>query len=65
MDVTAALAELSPEHREVLVLRELEGMSYEEIAAALSLPARHRRIATVPAARQEIRIGLKDYQDGS
>jgi RNA polymerase sigma-70 factor (ECF subfamily) len=38
MDVRAMLDTLSPEFREVLVLRELEGMSYQEIACELSLP---------------------------
>lgn len=32
------LARLSGEHRAVLVLRELEGLSYREIAAALEVP---------------------------
>jgi RNA polymerase sigma-70 factor (ECF subfamily) len=32
---SAALAELSDEHRTALVLRELEGMSYEEIAKVM------------------------------
>lgn len=32
-----ALALLTPEHREVLLLREVEGMSYEEIGQVLSL----------------------------
>jgi RNA polymerase sigma-70 factor (ECF subfamily) len=32
------LARLSGEHRAVLVLRELEGLSYQEIAAALAIP---------------------------
>jgi RNA polymerase sigma-70 factor (ECF subfamily) len=38
MDVAAALATLSDEHREVVVLRELEGLTYDEIAAVLGLP---------------------------
>jgi len=33
----AALARLTPEHREVLLLREIEDMSYEEIGRVLSL----------------------------
>jgi RNA polymerase sigma-70 factor (ECF subfamily) len=36
--VQAALQRLSFEHRAVLLLREIEGLSCEEIAAALSLP---------------------------
>lgn len=31
------LAELSPEHREILLLREIEEMAYDEIAATLDL----------------------------
>ncbi len=34
-----ALQQLSPEHRAVLVLREIEGLSYDDIAAALEVPA--------------------------
>jgi len=34
----AALGELSPEHQAVLVLRVVQDMSYEQIAAALSVP---------------------------
>ncbi|MFZ5494835.1 MAG: RNA polymerase sigma factor [Verrucomicrobiota bacterium] len=37
--VRAALATLPPKHRAVLALRELEGLSYEEIAAATGVPA--------------------------
>lgn len=33
-----ALDELAPEHREVLVLRELEGLSYKDIAAVIAVP---------------------------
>jgi RNA polymerase sigma-70 factor (ECF subfamily) len=36
--VHAALNDLAPEHREVLVLRFLEGMSYEEIADVVGDP---------------------------
>lgn len=32
------LARLSPEHRVALVLREVEGLAYRDIAAALSIP---------------------------
>jgi len=38
MDVLSALDTLSPEHREVVVLRELQEMSYQEIADVLGLP---------------------------
>lgn len=36
--VRAAIAALPPKHRAVLALRELEGLSYEEIAAATGVP---------------------------
>jgi RNA polymerase sigma-70 factor (ECF subfamily) len=36
--LTSVLATLPPRFREVLVLRELEGCSYEEIAAITSIP---------------------------
>jgi len=36
--LTHALETLPPRHREVLVLRELEGCSYKEIAAITSIP---------------------------
>ena len=35
--VNAALAKLSPEHRAVVVLKELEGLQYHEIAEVLNL----------------------------
>ena len=36
--VDAALVELSPEHREVLVLKEMEGLDYREISQLLGVP---------------------------
>jgi RNA polymerase sigma-70 factor (ECF subfamily) len=38
LDVDAALQHLSPEFRAAVVLRDLAGLSYEEIAEALALP---------------------------
>ncbi len=38
LDVQTALARLSPMHREVIVLREFEKLSYEEIADMLGVP---------------------------
>ena len=32
------MEELAPEHREVIVLRELEGLSYQQIAAVTEVP---------------------------
>lgn len=60
LDVTAALQALSPDHREIIVLRELQGFSYEEIADALGLPQ-----GTVESrlfrARRQLQELLKDY----
>jgi RNA polymerase sigma-70 factor, ECF subfamily len=60
MDVNAAISELSPEHRQVIVLRELENMSYDEIAEVLQVPQ-----GTVESrlhrAREALREKLKAY----
>lgn len=60
MDVLAALDALAPMHREVVVLREMEGMSYEEIARALGIP-RGTVESRLFRARQELKERLKDY----
>lgn len=36
--VEAAIASLSPLHRDVVVLHELQGMTYQEVASALNVP---------------------------
>jgi len=60
LDMTEMIGALSAEHREVVVLRELEGMSYAEIAEVLNVP-----IGTVESrlyrARQELRSRLEGY----
>ena len=56
--VRAAIAKLSDEHRKVLTLVDMEGMKYNEVAAALNI-----RIGTVMSrlcrARARLRIILK------
>ena len=61
VDLAAAVQKLSEEHRAVIVLREVEQMSYEEMSAALRVP-----MGTVESrlfrARAELRKLLADYR---
>lgn len=50
-----AIGELDGEHRIVLVLRDLHGLSYEEIAAALDLP-----LGTVRSRLHRARTAVKE-----
>ena len=60
MDVQAAILALRPEHRQVIVLREMKGFSYEEIAQALDIP--HGTVESrLFRARRELQQLLKDY----
>lgn len=58
--LTRALETLPPRYREVLVLRELEGCSYKEIAAITSIP-----IGTVMSSLSRARRQLFVVLDGS
>jgi RNA polymerase sigma-70 factor (ECF subfamily) len=51
----AALTRLSPEHKAVLVLKDLEGQRYEDIAAILDVP-----IGTVRSRLHRARLELRD-----
>jgi RNA polymerase sigma-70 factor (ECF subfamily) len=60
LDLQQALQQLSEEHRQVLVLREIDGMSYEEIAAVLGVP-RGTIESRLFRARGELKKRLKSY----
>jgi RNA polymerase sigma-70 factor (ECF subfamily) len=53
--VHAALAQLSEQHRKILVLREMEGCCYESIAEMLDLP-----VGTVRSRLHRARLQLKE-----
>jgi RNA polymerase sigma-70 factor (ECF subfamily) len=53
--VQAALARLSEEHRSVLVLREIDGYCYEEIAEMLDVP-----VGTIRSRLHRARLMLRD-----
>jgi len=55
-----ALAKLSPEHREILVLRHLQEMSYSEIAACLGVPP-----GTVMSRLHAARLNLRKVLEGA
>lgn len=54
-ELNAALGELLPEFREVIVLREIEGLSYKEIALVTGTP-----IGTVMSRLSRARRRLQD-----
>jgi RNA polymerase sigma-70 factor (ECF subfamily) len=60
MDVMAAIRSLSPEHQGVIVLRELEGLSYDEMAEVLQIP-RGTVESRLFRARRALQEHLKEY----
>jgi RNA polymerase sigma-70 factor (ECF subfamily) len=56
------LQQLTPEHREVIVLREIEQMSYEEMAEALGIP-RGTVESRLHRARAELKERLGKYME--
>jgi RNA polymerase sigma-70 factor (ECF subfamily) len=60
VDVNEMLRTLSDEHREVIVLRELQQMSYDEIADTLKIP-RGTVESRLHRARQELKRRYEGY----
>jgi len=52
--IEAGLRRLTPDHRAIVLMRDLSGMSYEEIAMALDLP-----VGTVRSRLARARAGLQ------
>jgi len=61
--VRRALERLAPNYREVLVLRELEGMSYKAIADITGMPA-GTVMSSLSRARDRLRQVLTDLMNG-
>jgi RNA polymerase sigma-70 factor (ECF subfamily) len=57
--VQSALATLSEEHRAILILREVDGCAYEDIAQILDLP-----IGTIRSRLHRARLQLRDQLKG-
>jgi RNA polymerase sigma factor (sigma-70 family) len=57
--LTRALESLPPRYREVIVLRELEGCSYKEIATIVSIPI-GTVMSTLARARRQLQTALGD-----
>ncbi len=62
LDLQQILQTLGPEHREVLILRELQGLSYAEIAELLKVP-RGTVESRLHRARNELRQRLNGYME--
>jgi RNA polymerase sigma-70 factor (ECF subfamily) len=62
--VQAALAALDPEDRAILALRELDGRSYAEIAAALEVPVGTVK-SRISRARAVLKSKLEPYIHGT
>jgi RNA polymerase sigma-70 factor, ECF subfamily len=59
--INGALEELTPEHRAVILLREVEGLSYDEISDVLQVP-RGTVMSRLHYARSHMREILKDLE---
>jgi RNA polymerase sigma-70 factor (ECF subfamily) len=58
--IEAALDQIPEKHREILILREMEGMSYEDLARVLEIP-KGTVMSRLFHARAKVQQLLKDY----
>jgi RNA polymerase sigma-70 factor (ECF subfamily) len=67
LDLAGLLSRLSDEHREVLVLRELQGFSYDEMADVLKLPRGtvESRLSRARAALKAVALGGQAAKDAA
>ena len=61
--IAAAMAELSPEHRAVIVLREVEGLSYAEISDAVGC-SKGTVMSRLHHARRRLKKALERFSAG-
>ena len=61
--IQAALGQLSEQHRAVIVLREVEGMSYEQMAESLGVP-KGTIMSRLFHARKKMQAALAPYLSG-
>ena len=59
MDLMAVIEKLPEEHRQVILMREVQGLSYDDIATALAVPQ-----GTVESRLHRARAGLKRLLQG-
>ena len=60
--ILEALRDLSEPHRSVVILREIQGLSYREIAEALKMPLSSVRV-TLHRGRRRLREELREVRD--
>jgi len=56
--LSAAIAELTPEHRAVILLREVDGLSYEEISRVMDCP-KGTVMSRLHYARRQLQVRLR------
>lgn len=61
--IQGALDELPEYHREVILLREIEGLSYEEMSEVLDVP-KGTIMSRLFHARKKMQAALSDYMEG-